>query len=108
MDSISRIEQEVIITMNAAESEAEVYAVDPVYVRKLDKLCERDPEHYKLLKQDAYSKTYIVTNKKLISFRPAREKRELSEEQRAILSERMKSTLARRKDNARINSEQNS
>lgn len=108
MDSISRIEQEVIVTMNAAESEAEVYAIDPVYIRKLDKLCKSDPDHYKLLKQDGYSKTYTVTNKKLISFRPAREKRNLSEEQRAILSERMRAALAKRKDNSRIDFEQNS
>jgi hypothetical protein len=69
MAGLSREEQEVIITTSAADSDAEVYAADPVYIRKLDKLCERCPDCYKLVSQNEYSKTYRVSLKKLITFK---------------------------------------
>ncbi len=69
MAGLSREEQEVIITTSAADSDAEVYAADPVYIRKLDKLCERCPDYYKLVSQNEHSKIYKVSLKKLIAFR---------------------------------------
>jgi len=41
--NITRLEQETIVNFNAAEDTASVYTADPVYMRKLDKLCEREP-----------------------------------------------------------------
>lgn len=69
MTSLTREEQEVIITMSAADTGVEVYASDSVYIRKLDKLCERSPDCYKLVNQNEYSKTYRVSLKKLITFK---------------------------------------
>lgn len=80
MINLTREEQEVIITTCAAGNDVEVYASDPVYIRKLDKLCERHPECYTLKDENEYSKTYKVSSKKLISFRAPREPVEVSEE----------------------------
>ena len=104
---MTREEQEVIITTSAADELAEVYAADPIYIRKMDKLCERDPENYKLKKRNEYSATYTM-QKKLLRFRVPSAPRELTEEQRAELRERMKKLQAARRDNARIDSEQSS
>lgn len=102
--SISREEQETIINFSADDKTAWVYTCDPVYIRKMDKLCERCPESYKLIKQDEYSKTYSMP-KKLVSFRTPVAKRELTDEERAVLSERMKNTLSKLKKDDKINSE---
>ena len=67
--NLTRVEQETVILMNAAESAVEVYTADPVYMRKFDKLCEAAPENWKLVKQNEYSKTYSCSSKKLVSFR---------------------------------------
>lgn len=64
---LSRIEQETIINSNNAEKMAEVYTADPVMIRKLDKLVEKYPNTYKVVKQDDESKTYQFP-KKLIRF----------------------------------------
>lgn len=56
--NITRLEQETIVNFNAAEDTASVYTADPVYMRKLDKLCEREPVSYKLVKQDKDGKWY--------------------------------------------------
>lgn len=83
--NISREEQETIINFSADDKTAQVYTCDPVYIRKMDKLCERCPESYKVIKQDEYSKTYSMP-KKLVSFRIPRE---LTEEQRVAAAERL-------------------
>lgn len=83
--SISREEQETIINFSAGDKTAQVYTCDPVYIRKMDKLCERCPESYKVIKQDEYSKTYSMP-KKLVSFRIPRE---MTEEQRVAAAERL-------------------
>lgn len=80
MTNLTREEQEVVITTCAADNDVEVYTSDPVYIRKLDKLCKRCPECYILKSKNEYSKTYKVSSKKLISFRTPREVIKVSEE----------------------------
>lgn len=82
---IPREEQETIINFCADDKTAHVYTCDSVYIRKLDKLCERCPDIYKVVKQDECSKTYSMP-KRLVSFRVPRE---LTEEQRAAAVERL-------------------
>lgn len=106
-NGLSREEQEVIITTCAADKTAEVYTADPVYMRKLDKLCERYPEHYKLKSRNSYSATYVMS-KRLLGFKPAAAPRELTEEQRAELRERMKKLQASRREKASIDSQPSS
>lgn len=57
----TRREMETIILMNAEESTVEIYTADPTYMRKCDKLCETDPENWKLVKETEDSKTYETT-----------------------------------------------
>jgi hypothetical protein len=91
--ALSNIERETIITFNAAEDTAEVYTADPVYIRKLDKLCEQFPDTYKFMaelsaKRCKESKTYSMP-KRLVKFRPP-VTREISKEQREALAERLR------------------
>lgn len=91
--ALTNIERETIITFNAAEDTAEVYTADPVYIRKLDKLCEQSPDTYKFMeklsaKRCKESKTYSMP-KRLVKFRSPIT-REISEEQRAALAERLR------------------
>lgn len=90
--ALTNIERETIINFNAAEDTAEVYTADPVYIRKLDKLCEQFPDTYKFMaelsaKRCKESKTYS-TPKRLVKFRPP-VTREISKEQREALAERL-------------------
>ena len=41
-----KVEQEVMISFNAAEDTAELYTADPVMIRKMDKLVEENPEQF--------------------------------------------------------------
>lgn len=92
--SLSRTEQEVMIGFNAAEDTAELYTADPVWMRKLDKLVEQNPEQFKEGRREIYqdkvvSKRYIFP-KRFITVRSKDTKRELTEAQRTELSNRMK------------------
>ena len=80
-------EQETSISWMADEKTARIYTNIPATMRKLDKLCDKHPDVYKLEQLDEDSKSYIIP-KRLISFRSPQEKREITEEQRIILRER--------------------
>lgn len=69
MSELTRWEQETVVNYNNEEKIATVYTADPVVQRKLDKLCEKYPEHYKCTKEDSVAKWYSF-EKKLVSFRP--------------------------------------
>lgn len=91
--ALTNIERETIITFNAAEDTAEVYTADPVYIRKLDKLCEQFPDTYKFMeelstKRCKESKPYSMP-KRLVKFRSPIT-RKISEEQRSELAERLR------------------
>lgn len=101
---LTREEQEVIITTSAADDLAEVYVADPIYMRKLDRLVEKDPGSYKVKSRNAYSVTYTMP-KKLLKFWVQREPRELTEEQRIAARERLKKAQEVQREKRRINSE---
>lgn len=90
--SLSAEERETIILFSDADQECTVYTCSRPVMTKLDKLCKSNPKTWKLIKQDANSKTY-QTKKSLISFRADKPKRELTDEDRQALSERAKRTL---------------
>lgn len=98
--ALTNIERETIITFNVAEDTAEVYTADPVYVRKLDKLCEQFPDMYKFMeelsaKRWKESKTYSMP-KRLVKFRSPIT-REISEEQHSALAERLRKARENKK-----------
>lgn len=94
MANLSRYEQETIINFNAADDTAELYTADPVWMRKLDKLAEQNPGQFKVGRSERCEGTVIAKRylfpKKLITVRSKVVKRDLTDEQREKLSERMK------------------
>ena len=90
---LSRYEQEVVIGFNAEEDTAELYTADPVYIRKMDKLAEQNPEQFKLGRVEIcqgkiVSKRYTFP-KRFVTIRSRDVKRELTDEQRAEIAERL-------------------
>lgn len=65
---LSKYEQETVINYNNGEKTATLYTADPIVMRKMDKLVEKDPDEYKVIKENDISKTYEFP-KKLIGFR---------------------------------------
>lgn len=88
--SLTKEEQETIILFDNSCNEAQVYTCSSSIMTRLDKLCKSHPDNYKLTKQDTQSKTYLLADKRLISFRAERSKRELTDEQKKAFAERMK------------------
>ena len=111
--SMSRAEQETIITIGALDKTADVCTNDPSYWRKLDKKCEQHPDEYKLTKIHRTKDGLILCKwysvpRKLVRFAAPTVARELTEEQRAELRERMKKAQAARQNKASIDSQPNS
>lgn len=103
MTSVSYEEQETTISFGRDKDGAEIWTSDRTVMTKLDKLCEESPEYWKCKKVEYFldgslaNKVYTVTDKALISFRSKKVKRELTDEQRAELAERMKNARERAK-----------
>lgn len=111
--SMTRAEQETIITIGALDKTADVCTNDPVYWRKLDAMCEKNPDEYKLTKIHRTKDGLILCKwysvpRKLVRFGTPTAPRELTDEQRAELRERMKKVQAARQNKASINSQPNS
>lgn len=111
--SMSRAEQETIITIGALDKTADVCTNDPLYWRKLDAMCEKHPDEYKLTRVHRTEAGLILCKwysvpRKLVGFKTPIPKRELTEEQRTILSERMKKIQAAQREKRSINSQLNS
>lgn len=85
MKSVSAAEQETIINYFRDEKGAEVYTCDTLVMAKLDKMCRKFPDVYKLVRENDYGKFYAVP-KDRIAFRPPN--REVSDEERQKLRER--------------------
>lgn len=90
---LSKVEQEVVITFNAGEDTADFYTADPVWIRKLDRLVEQNPDQFKQGRVEKYNgkviaKRYTIP-KRFISVRSKDVKRELTEEQRAEIVQRL-------------------
>ena len=86
-------EQETVITIDRETREARIYASDTRTINKLDKLYERRRIHRNA---DGITAVEYEVPEKYISFRKGVVRQELSEEQRAARSERMKKWRAGR------------
>lgn len=89
-----KIEQETLISFNAAEDMAELYTADPVMIRRMDKIVEKNPEQFKSevhsrYKEEVYAMNYIFP-KRFVSIRTKDVTRTLSEEQRKECGERLR------------------
>ena len=90
----SRYEQEVTIGFNASEDIAELYTADPVWMRKMDKLVEQNPEQFKAGRCEYYQGKVIAKRysfpKRFITIRSKDKIVNMTEEQRQKAVERMK------------------
>ena len=92
-------EQETVIRFGRDSDECEIYTSDSTMLTKLDKLAAEENEEAPLWKvkeehrtkngHELVGKTY-VTNKRLVSFRSRIVTRELTEEQKKELADRMR------------------
>lgn len=95
---LSLEEQETHINWTREDQVALVSTTDRTVMTKLDKMCELHPENYictnvgRLMDDHSIvEKEYEILDKSLISFRGAKVKRELTEEQRKTIADRFKS-----------------
>lgn len=104
---ISLIEQETTISFSRTDRSVDIWTSDTTTMTKLDRLCEEAPENYKCIEEDSLivppgskaepdiaSKRYRISDKKLLSFRSKLVTRELTDEQKEVLRERMKAISA--------------
>ena len=88
-------EQETVIQFNRDDKYATLYTSDSTSMTKFDKLCKEAPEFYSLTKSEkdrdgnVVGKFYRLEDKSLISLRSKKVTRELTEEQKTALRERM-------------------
>ena len=102
MSFITLEEQETTVNFSRMQDTVDIWTSDKTVMTKLDKLCSTAPDFYKLTAEhkaqdDAgtiISKEYQISDKGLLSFRAIKQKRTLTDEQRRILSERMKDARA--------------
>ena len=91
---LSKYEQEVIINFNAEDDTATLYSANPSWMRKMDKLVEKNPDQFKMYQQEklhgkVVSKAYRFP-KSFVSIRSKTRESTLTEEQRLEAAERMK------------------
>jgi hypothetical protein len=85
--TLTKEETETTIDYNDAEKEAILYTCNKALTRKMDRLMEKYPETYRLIRQDECSKTYIFPKRYVRIGSPV------------ILSEKQKENLERLKAN---------
>lgn len=100
--SVMPEEQETTIAYYRNDKSATVYTSDGMTMTKLDKLCAKSPEYYELVKVDTckgevVGKTYKVVDRTLITFRSAKMKRDLTDEQKQKIADRLKASRESRR-----------
>lgn len=101
---MSIMDQETTIAIARSDAYAMIWCSDRTMITKLDRLCKEHPENYECNKvvrsadtHEIVDKSYIVKDKSLISFRGAKVKRELTDEQRKELADRLKASRQNQK-----------
>ena len=85
--NLTRLEQETVIVFNAAEDTIEIETFDPVYIRKLDKMCAEFPDVYKKKPTVTDGGSYIMSKKFLRFAKPV--ERHMTDEQKAAARDRL-------------------
>ena len=104
--AVSLIEQETTISFNRLEKSVDVWTSDTTMMTKLDHLCESSPENYKCIESSGFklnpkeiaSKRYRISDKSLITLRSKKIERDLTEEQREELRDRMRSLAEKQRE----------
>ena len=96
MGNVALCEQETTINFTRDGNSVSIWTSDRTVMTKLDRLCVASPENYRCtdigrdLVGFLISKTYCISDKKLLSFRSARQEREYTEEQLEEMRERLR------------------
>lgn len=80
-------EKETVINFNEAEKTASVYTCNKRMIAKLDRLCEKFPEQFRLYRKFSDGAREYIVPKKYVSIKAPRPK--LSDEEKAELVKRL-------------------
>lgn len=94
--SVPIVEQETVIQFNRVGDTARISTSDSTMKTKFSKLCEANPKHWKLVSDDDVYCSYECTPKSLISYRSKVAERELTDEQKQTMAERMRNLHAKK------------
>lgn len=91
--SLTAVERESVITFNSAEENADIYASDPVWIRKFDKLVEQNPEQFKVIQEfkcegKVIAKSYLFP-KSFLTVRSKKRENHLTDEQKEAAAKRL-------------------
>lgn len=89
--SLEAKEREVVVNWDDSEETCTVFVSSRPTMTVLDKLVEKFPDTYKCIhkEKNGDSKIYEIADKNLITFRSPREKREMTDEQRKVIADRL-------------------
>ena len=62
---VSTEEMETTVNIYKTDETAKLYSCDPRFMRKMDRLCEKYPNEYKVVGRDEISATYSFPKKRL-------------------------------------------
>lgn len=93
-------EQETVINFTREDDTCFVWTSDKTVMTKLDKLCSASPGYYKVVDVSIIdgcvaAKEYQITDKSLLSFRTKKATREMTEEQKRAVAERLRKARGR-------------
>lgn len=88
-------EQEICINAMRNEDFATAYCSDRTWITKFDKLVEKSPDLFEVIAESDFGKTYKFP-KRLISIRSSIITREMTEEQKQLAVERLRSAREQR------------
>lgn len=95
--NLSIDEQEICINAMRDEDFATAYISDRTWITKFDKLVEKSPDLFEVVSETEYGKTYKFP-KRLISIRSSIVTREMTEEQKMLAAERLKSAREKKQN----------
>ncbi len=91
--SLTAVERESVITFNSAEENADIYASDPVWIRKFDKLVEQNPEQFKVIQEFKCEGKVVARRytfpKSFLTVRSKKRKVHLTDEQKEATKKRL-------------------
>lgn len=91
-------EQEVCINAMRDEDFAIAYCSDRTWITKMDKLVEKSPNLFEVIAETDYGKTYKFP-KRLISIRSSIVTREMTDEQKQLAADRLRSAREQKRNN---------
>lgn len=93
-------EQETIINFSRTENVAHICTSDTTMKTRYNKLCKVNPKHWRLISDSDTFSIYECTPKSLISFRSKVTERDLSDDQRQAMANRLREARKKNSQNS--------